>query len=139
MHRIQKILNVKTEDNRANSAWTAGMAVLLTSAFFAGLFSFNSSSLVNAQKRAGTKKLAIGFVSIPPLDRTANAPKDADATARLLIHKLKVFKVPATGFLQGGMISDGEKLFPVRANIARMWRDAGFETGLGGFRHSKLY
>ena len=139
MQRIQKILNVRTEASRANSAWTAGVALLLTSAFFALLFSFSSSELVNAQKRSGGRKLAIGFVSIPPLDRTSNAPKDADATMRLLIHSLKANKVPATGFLQGGMVSDGEKLFPVRANIARMWRDAGFETGLGGFRHISLY
>lgn len=139
MQRIQKILNVKTETNRANSAWTAGVAVLLTSALFAALFSVNSPGLVNAQKKGGGKKLAIGFVSIPPVDRTSNAPKDADATARLLIDKLKKYKVPAIGFLQGGMVSDGDKLFPVRANIARMWRDAGFEIGLGGFRHINLY
>jgi hypothetical protein len=68
-----------------------------------------------------------------------NAPKDSDATARLLIQKLKEYKVPATGFLQGGMISDGEKLYPVRANIARLWIDAGFDVGLGGFKHIALY
>jgi peptidoglycan/xylan/chitin deacetylase (PgdA/CDA1 family) len=50
-----------------------------------------------------------------------------------------VHKVPATGFLQGGMISDGEKFFPVRKEIARMWIDAGFEVGLGGFKHISLY
>jgi uncharacterized protein YlaI len=33
------------------------------------------------------------------------------------------------------MISDGEKLFPVRANITRMWADAGLDVGLGGFKH----
>lgn len=123
----------------ANSAWTAGLAFLLTSVFLLATFSFSSSELVNAQNRTGARKLAIGFVSIPPVDRTANPPKDSDATARLLIHKLKEYKVPAIGFLQGGMISDGDKFFPVRANIARMWRDAGFEIGLGGFKHISLY
>ena len=135
MQRIQKILKIKTEASMANSAWTAGLAFLLTSAFLLAIFSFSSSELVNAQQRSGSKKLAIGFVSIPPLDRTVNPPKDSDATARLLIQELKEHKVPAIGFLQGGMISDGEKLFPVRANIARMWIDAGFELGLGGFKH----
>jgi hypothetical protein len=52
-----------------------------------------------------------------------------------LIEKLKAHKIPAIGFVQGGMISDGEKLFPVRANIVRLWRDAGFEIGIGGFKH----
>ena len=135
MQRIQRILQIKTEASGANSAWTAGLAFLLTSAFLLAVFSFTSSDLVNAQSRSGGKKLAIGFVSIPPLDRTANPPKDSDATARLLIQELKEHKVPAIGFLQGSMVSDGDKLFPVRANIARLWRDAGLEVGLGGFKH----
>jgi beta-lactamase regulating signal transducer with metallopeptidase domain/peptidoglycan/xylan/chitin deacetylase (PgdA/CDA1 family) len=139
MQRIQRILKIKTEESSATSAWTAGMALLLTSVFLAALFSFSSSDVVNAQQRSGSRKLAIGFVSIPPVDRTANPPKDSDATARLLIQELREHKVPAIGFLQGGMISDGEKLFPVRANIARMWTDAGLEVGLGGFKHLKLY
>lgn len=135
MQRIQRILKVKTEASRASSAWTAGMAVVLTSAFFLALFSFSSSELVNAQQRSGSRKLAIGFVGIPPLDRTANPPKDSDATARLLIQELKEHKVPAIGFLTGSMVSDGEKLYPVRANIAKMWVSAGFELGVGGFKH----
>jgi len=135
MQRIQRILKIKTEAGTANSAWTAGVALLLTSAFLLAVFSFSSSDVVNAQKKSSNRKLAIGFVPINPLDRTANAPKDSDATARLLIQKLKEYKVPAIGFLSGSMISDGEKLFPVRANITRMWADAGLDVGLGGFKH----
>lgn len=139
MQRIQRILKIKTEVSTANSAWTAGLAALLTSAFLLAVFSFTSSDLVNAQSRSGGKKLAIGFVSIPPVDRTSNPPKDSEATTHLLIQKLKEYKVPAIGFLSGGMVSDGDKLFPVRANMARMWREAGFEIGLGGFKHVSLY
>jgi peptidoglycan/xylan/chitin deacetylase (PgdA/CDA1 family) len=139
MQRIQRILKIKTEESSASSAWTAGMAFLLTSVFLAAIFWFSSSDVVNAQQRSGSRKLAVGFVSIPPVDRTSNPPKDSDATARLLIQELKEHKVPAIGFLQGGMISDGEKLFPVRANIARMWIDAGLEVGLGGFKHIWLH
>jgi beta-lactamase regulating signal transducer with metallopeptidase domain len=139
MQRIERILKIKTEVSRANSAWTASLALLLTSAVLLAIFSFNSLPLVNGQSKGEGRKLAIGFVSIPPVDRTANAPKDSEATARLLIDALKRHKVPATGFLQGGMISDGEKFFPVRREIARMWIDAGFEVGLGGFKHIWLY
>lgn len=139
MQRIQRILKIRTEASTASSAWTAGLAFLLTSAFLLAVFSFSSSDLVNAQNRGGSRKLAVAFVSIPPLDRTANPPKDSDATARLLIQELKAHKVPAIGFLTGSMVSDGEKLFPVRANIARLWRDAGLEIGIGGFRHIGLY
>lgn len=139
MQRIERILKIKTEVGKATSTWTATLALLLTSAVLLAVFSYQSSSLVNAQSKGEGRKLAIGFVSIPPVDRTENPPKDSEATARLLIHALKRYKVPATGFLQGGMISDGEKFFPVRREIARMWIDAGFEVGLGGFNHIKLY
>jgi beta-lactamase regulating signal transducer with metallopeptidase domain len=140
MQRITKILQKNTENRaKANSAWSAGLALMLISAFLLAVFSFNQPAFVNAQTKTKNRKLAIGFVSIPPLDRTANAPKDADATARLLIEKLKSRKIPALGFVQGGMISDGEKLYPVRANIVRLWRDAGFEIGVGGFKHVWFY
>ncbi len=79
--------------------------------------------------------MAVGFVSIPPLDRMENPPKDADATMRLLIEKLKAHRVPAIGFVHGQIISDGEKMYPVRAEIVRTWRDAGFEIGIGGYKH----
>ena len=139
MQRIERILKIETEAGRATSAWTATLALMLTSAVLLAVFSFSSSDIVNAQRKGENRKLAVGFVSIPPVDRTANAPKDSEATARLLIDALKRHKVPATGFLQGGMISDGDKFFPVRREIARMWIDAGFEVGLGGFKHLSLY
>jgi beta-lactamase regulating signal transducer with metallopeptidase domain/peptidoglycan/xylan/chitin deacetylase (PgdA/CDA1 family) len=139
MSRICKILQKNTEIKRSVSAWSAGFACALISAFLLAVLSFNQTALVNAQKRTSARKLAVGFVSIPPLDRTSNAPKDADATMRLLIEKLKSHRVPAIGFLQGGMISDGEKLFPVRADIVRLWRDAGFEIGIGNFKHVWFY
>ena len=141
MQRITKILQKNTETRvKASSAWSAGLALVLISAFFLAVFSFNQPAFVNAQtNRAKNRKLAIGFVSIPPVDRTANAPKDSDATARLLIEKLKARKIPAIGFLAGASISDGEKLYPVRANIVRLWRDAGFEIGIGNYKHIWFY
>jgi hypothetical protein len=105
--RIQRILNGKTEESRASSAWTAGLALLLTSAALTGIFSLGPQASVNAMEPAANKKMAVAFVSIPPLDRSANPPIDGEATARLLIAKLKALKVPAVGFLQGGMVSDG--------------------------------
>jgi beta-lactamase regulating signal transducer with metallopeptidase domain/peptidoglycan/xylan/chitin deacetylase (PgdA/CDA1 family) len=139
MVRIERILKIKTEAGGGQTAWTAGMALLLTSALLTVLFLSTDGNLVNAQRSAGSKKIAIGFVSIPPVDRTANAPKDAEATARLLIEKLKRHNVPAIGFLQGSMISDGEKMYPVRAGVAKMWKDAGFDVGIGGYKHIWLY
>jgi beta-lactamase regulating signal transducer with metallopeptidase domain len=140
MQRIERILNKKTEASRANSVWSTGMALALTSVLLLALFSFTPRSVVNGQKRdTGGRKLAVGFVSIPPVDRSNDPPKDADATARILIAKLQQNKVPAIGFLNGSQVSDGEKLYPVRANIAKMWRDAGFEVGIGGFNHIWFY
>jgi beta-lactamase regulating signal transducer with metallopeptidase domain/peptidoglycan/xylan/chitin deacetylase (PgdA/CDA1 family) len=139
MQRIQKILQKNTETRIANSAWSAGLAVLLISAVLITVFSFNSTVFVNAQNKTKNRKLAVGFVSIPPVDRSENPPKDADATARIMIAKLTQYKVPAVGFVNGGSISDGEKLFPVRANIVRLWRDAGLEVGIGSFKHVWFY
>jgi beta-lactamase regulating signal transducer with metallopeptidase domain/peptidoglycan/xylan/chitin deacetylase (PgdA/CDA1 family) len=139
MNRIQRILQNKTEIRRASSAWSAGLALVLISAVLLAVFSYSPRSVVNAQKRETVRKIAIGFVSIPPVDRTANPPKDSDATARLLITKLQQYKVPAIGFVTGASISDGDKLFPVRANIVRLWRDAGLEVGIGNFKHVWFY
>jgi len=139
MQRINRILNGKTEIPRANSAWSAGLAVALISAVLLAVFSFSPGALVNAQRKPKDRKIAIGFVGIPPVDRSENPPKDADATARLIIAKLQQHQVPAIGFLTGGLVSDGEKLFPVRANIVRLWRDAGLEVGIGNFRHIWFY
>jgi beta-lactamase regulating signal transducer with metallopeptidase domain len=139
MLRIQRILQKNTEIKRNPSAWTALLGLAFISALLLGIFSVNEASFVNAQKAAKNKKLAIGFVSIPPVDRSGDPPKDADATARLMIAKLTHFKVPAIGFVNGSMISDGEKLYPVRANIVRMWRDAGLEVGIGNYRHVWFY
>ena len=140
MQRITKILQKNTETrSSANSLWSALLALMLISALMLGVFSASTTSFVNAQTKTKNRKLAIGFVSIPPLDRTANPPKDADSTMRLMIEKLKAHKIPAIGFVQGEMISDGEKLYPVRANIVRLWRDAGFEIGIGGYKHIWFY
>lgn len=139
MSRIQRILNEKTEISYASPAWSAVLATILISAVLLTIFSFTSSSSVNAQRFKSDRKLAIGFVSIPPVDRSSDPPKDSDATARLLITKLQQLKIPAIGFVNGGQISDGQKLYPVRANIIRLWRDAGLEVGIGSFKHVWFY
>ena len=143
MKRIERIINKKTKTSVAgNSLWSASLASALILALMLGIFSATTNLSVNAQKslNAGReKKIAVGFVSIPPVDRMENPPKDADATARLMIAKLAQYKIPAIGFVQGSMISDGEKLYPVRANIVRLWRDAGLEIGIGGYKHIWFY
>ncbi|MBA2620855.1 MAG: hypothetical protein H0U87_06620 [Acidobacteria bacterium] len=145
MQRIEKILQKNAESRRHNSKqtlWSAGsLAFALISAVLLTVFWAGTDASVNAQSevKGENKKIAVGFVSIPPLDRSENPPKDADATARLLIEKLKSHGVPAIGFVQGAMISDGEKFFPVRANIVRLWRDAGLEIGIGNFKHVWFY
>ena len=139
MKRIQRILQKNTETRVSTSAWSAAFAIALISAVLLSVFSFNQTALVNAQSRGKDKKIAVGFVSIPPLDRSDNPPKDSFATAQLLMEILKSHRVPATGFVNGSSVSDGEKIFPVRAEIVRKWRDEGFEVGVGGFNHIWFY
>jgi hypothetical protein len=140
MQRINRILEKNTErQNPQKSLWSASLAFLLISALMLSVFWTDSGFDVNVQSKAKDKKMAIGFVSIPPIDRMENPPKDSEATARLLIEKLKSHRVSAIGFVQGAMISDGEKFYPVRANIVRLWRDAGLEIGIGGYKHIWFY
>jgi beta-lactamase regulating signal transducer with metallopeptidase domain len=139
MQRIQKILQKNTGEKRSASAWSAIVALALIPVLLLTVFSFSSSGFVNVQTQMKNRKLAIGFVALPPVDRTANSPKDADATARLMIAKLTQYKIPAIGFMTGAGVSDGKNLYPVRADIVRLWRDAGFEVGIGGFRHIWFY
>ncbi len=140
MKRIERIINNKNAkiSVAGNSLWSASLACGLILALVLGIFSAMQQSSVNAQTKINDvkgRKMAVGFVSIPPVDRMENPPKDADATARLLIEKLKAHQVPAIGFVHGQMISDGEKMYPVRTEIVRTWRDAGFEIGIGGYKH----
>lgn len=140
MKRIQRILQKETETSGgANSLWSAGLAFVLISAFMLTAFSVKNEIAVNASGKKGDKKIAIGFVAIPPADRSDNPPHDSQATAQLLIEKLKKHRVPAIGFLTGAAVSDGNKLYPVRAEIVRMWRDAGLEVGIGGYKHIWFY
>lgn len=139
MLRIQRILKQKTEIKGNPSAWTAMLGFAFISALLVVLFSASEAPLVNAQKNMKDKKVAIGFVSLPPGDRSGNPPHDGVATAKLLIEKLKSHKAPAIGFLLGSTVSDGEKLYPVRAEIVKMWQAEGFEVGIGNFKHVWFY
>lgn len=138
MQRISKILQKNTERNGVASLWSAVAAVVLISAFLLTVFSFNNSPVVNAGNNLKNKKLAVGFVSIPT-NRASSADKSFDETPRLLIETLNAHKIPAIGFVHGSMISDGDKVSNERADIVRMWRDAGLEVGIGNYKHVWFY
>ena len=154
MQRITKILGKNTERKRANSAWSAMLALALLSAvLLTTVFSFNTSSFVKAQTKMKAKKLAVGFVSIPPnfvffklsknneiaINQKLINQSAADILTMLIITKLKTHNIPAIGFLQGSKISESEELYSKRPNVVRMWRDAGFEIGIGNFDHVWFY
>ena len=117
----------------------ASFFLLFVTAVLISAFTRPSDFPVVAENKTKTKKMAIGFVSIPLVDRLRDAPKDSHATASLMITKLAQHKIPAIGFVLGGAVSDGENLFPARAEIVRMWRDAGLEIGIGSFKHIWFY
>ncbi len=138
--RIRRIVEPKNNFRASRSIPLAvGFVVLFVTAVMINAFTKPSNFSVIAENNAKTKKMAIGFVSIPPLDRLGDAPKDSQATASLMITKLARHKIPAIGFVQGSMISDGENLSSDRAEIVRMWRDAGLEIGIGNFKHFWFY
>lgn len=160
MQRIERILekNAESGGNSKQTLWSAaGLAFLLVSALMLSVFWTGTGAAVNAQTKIinGNKKIAVGFVSIPPLNRVSNRLKGVDANNRLMIEqmteisntislislipKLIKHKVPAIGFVQGGLISDGEKLYPMRARLLRAWRDANLEIGIGDYKHIWFY
>ena len=140
MQRISKILQKNTEINgRAGSLWSAVAAFAIISAFLLSVFSFNNTAVVNADNDdIKNKKLAVGFVSIPA-NRASRADKSSDETPRLLIEKLNRHKVPAIGFVLGAVVSDGDKISNEKADIIRLWRDAGLEVGIGNYKHIWFY
>lgn len=143
MHRIERIIKNKNAGTGKfqTSLWTASLVFALISALLLGVFSTTTRLSVNAQTKSGdgkAKKIAVGFVSIPPNFRE-NADESYDETARILIGKLVAHKIPAIGFLQGAAISDAGKISQSRANVVRAWRDANLEVGIGGFRHIWFY
>jgi peptidoglycan/xylan/chitin deacetylase (PgdA/CDA1 family) len=153
MKRIERIIHEKNARTGKiqNSLWSASLASALILALMLGIFSATTNLSVNAQKNLNDgreKKIAIGFVSIPPLARITNVPKENEAAMRSMLAKstmmsimagLKRHRIPAIGFVQGGMISDGENLYPTQADIVRLWRDVGFEIGIGGYKHIWFY
>jgi beta-lactamase regulating signal transducer with metallopeptidase domain/peptidoglycan/xylan/chitin deacetylase (PgdA/CDA1 family) len=138
--RIKRI--VESNDRRTASRFSApaaGLAILITAALLINVSSTSLQAIGNTTDRSRTKKIAIGFVSIPPFVRTADATKDAAITARLLIEKLKSHRVPAIGFVSGPSVADRGRLYPAKAELVRLWRDEGFEIGIGGYRHLNFY
>lgn len=138
--RIRRIIEPKNNLRPSRfSALASGLTLFLVAAVLISFSMMSFKSSANADNHLRRKKMAIGFVSIPPVDRMGNSPNEADTTARLLIGKLKAHHVPAIGFLLGGAISDGENLYPANARIVRAWRDAEFEIGIGNFKHIWFY
>ncbi len=139
MQRINRILEKNTERQKPKqSLWSASLAFLLISAVMFGVFWTGSGFDVNAQGKTRDKKMAIGFVAIPPGYRE-KADKSFDETARLLIEKLTAHRIPAIGFLNGENVMEGGKLSKNRVDVVRMWRDAGLEVGIGTFKHISFY
>ncbi len=190
MKRIERIVN-KNKNAKSGrfqtSLWSASLVSALILAFAVNLFSWIEQPSVNAQTKSAdgkTKKLAVGFVSIPP-NFNGKAGESFDETARLLIEKLTARRIPAIGFVNGSSVSPEpvvqerinvlvksisdasdslggktlsnpdeiarkremvemlrarqstlEKMFANRAEVVRMWRDAGLEIGIGGYKHT---
>jgi beta-lactamase regulating signal transducer with metallopeptidase domain/peptidoglycan/xylan/chitin deacetylase (PgdA/CDA1 family) len=141
MNRIKRILEKeKTRRSRRfqNSLWSASLASMLILAFLVTVFWANGRTDVKGNiNNNSERKLAVGFVAIPPGFKRSD--KTFDETARLLISKLKENEVPAIGFVTGSKISQNNRMSKANSDILRMWRDAGLEIGVGGYEHIRFY
>ncbi len=137
MLRIQRILRKNAEgQNPKQSLWSAvSLVFVLISAVLLTVFWNDSSFNVNAQSRTKDKKMAIGFVSIPPVYRE-KTDKSFDETARLLIDKLTAHRIPAIGFVNGASISQeqgirelGDRLQEQRERLTELANDTSKSGG----------
>jgi len=93
MQRIEKILQKNAErQSFKQTLWSAAsLALLLISAVMLTVFWTGTGASVNAQTKIMNKKIAVGFVSIPPLVRVSpNFPKEYEAKQRSLLAKLNM-------------------------------------------------
>lgn len=135
--RIERILT--TDRNRAGTGalpWPALPVLLLLPALvLSGLWSgargADDSPTRSEWSYDSGRKMAVGFVSIPP-PVTAG---DHSGTHELLIRKLRENRVPAIGFVTGARLSD-EPAGPTE--FVRRWRAAGLEVGVGGYEHLRF-
>lgn len=142
MNRIERIVKKETKRSKVqNSLWSASLASMLILAFFVTIFWANSSSDVNQKPNwnyNSERRMAVGFVSIPP-NFKEDIDENFDETAKLLITKLEQNNVPAVGFVTGSKILNNNIVSKFNMDIVRMWRDAGLEVGVGGYRHMRFY
>ncbi|MCA1624106.1 MAG: polysaccharide deacetylase family protein, partial [Acidobacteria bacterium] len=138
--RVERIIKSENKTRRSRfPALISGLSLLAVAAILinAPTSFFQTARLADEKIRA--KKIAVGFVAIPPVIRPGNPLDESALTGRILIENLKAHHVPAIGFVLGSAISDGEKFYPARADIVRLWRDAGLEIGIGNFNHVWFY
>ncbi len=151
MNRIERIIK-KEKTKRSgfqNSLWSASLASMLILAFFVTVFWASSSSNVK-QKLGWTlsnqKKIAVGF-KIASSNMISEKDKNSAGITTFLVEKLKQNNIPAVGFLQvskfydkdfKGSGSDFYKLLPPQTASVKVWRDAGFEVGIGSYSNLKF-
>ncbi len=115
------------------------------------------------------KKIAVGFVANPTkyalIRDEKNSNKNSDEISTLLVKKLQQQKIPATVFVQGitgvnpdyiqelernykkdptgnvetDYYNDYYKVVPPQASLVKIWRDAGFEVGVGSLSNLNYY
>ncbi len=152
MNRIERIVKKETKRSEVqNSLWSASLTSMLILAFLVSVFWANAQADVNQNPDwnfNSQRRMAVGFVAIPP-NYKGEIDKSFDETAKILIEKLQKNKVPAVGFVQGSRMVESQYVKPAKnelvkfnhqkADIVRMWRDAGLEVGVGNYRHLSFY
>jgi beta-lactamase regulating signal transducer with metallopeptidase domain/peptidoglycan/xylan/chitin deacetylase (PgdA/CDA1 family) len=144
--RIRRLV-VAPQPKRTNRSAVAGLFVIgMLLCIFGGMSflaaSGNLYSLSFAQQspqneRSG-RRVAVTFVSLPPLQYGGVDFSESERITRQLIERLTEHRIPATGFV-------GENRVQVagqeerRANLLSEWLDAGLDLGNQSFSHPKLY
>jgi peptidoglycan-N-acetylglucosamine deacetylase len=128
---------------RSLMAWAVVAAVvLLPSAFAVPDHSFTLISAVNVtlpdgasrRQSGGAKTMAITFDDLPKSNGVENIA-EARRTTESILKVLKAHNAPAIAFVNEGKLYSGPTMVPERAELLRLWIDAGVPLGNHTYSH----
>lgn len=137
--RIRRLVAPAAPARRRPASTGVALGAVVCIVAGAWLLTANSqrAGAVNESQRSG-RTVAVTFVSLPPLQHGDANFSESERIVRGLIERLTAHRIPATGFVGENRVQvTGEE--ERRANLLRMWLDAGLDLGNQSFSHPKLY
>lgn len=150
MQRIQRLIKTQTPARRGHLPLAAGLSVMLlalASIYGAGAQVIASAAVevepivkeATTKTTGGQRKVAVTFVGLP-VSQMWYQPR-AEKKTRQLLAGLNAHGIPAVGFVTARDLyqKESSQLNEERANLLRLWLDAGMELGVSSYSHPYFY